>query len=85
MLFAFSLSPALSRWERGCRSIRGSVVECGSLHRFGSLRKAAGTAALQDAPATRQPGLAKRVALGSFSLREKVAEGRMRVNGRMFF
>ena len=41
--------------------------------------KAPGTAALQDAPATRQTGLAKLAALGSFSLREKVAEGRMRV------
>ena len=34
---------------------RGSVVECGSLHRFGTCQKAAGTAALQDAP-TDTPG-----------------------------
>ena len=78
-----SPSPRPSPAGRGSRSIRGSVVECGSLHRFflevfsfkfsvlssskpcpscssmfpflQSLirpRKAAGTAALQDAPAT---------------------------------
>ena len=51
--------------------MRGSVVECGSLRRFGSLRKAAKTAALQDAPAPFPSRLAKRVLFDSFSLREK--------------
>ena len=32
--------------------LRDSVLECGSLHRFGTPKKAAGTASLQDAPAT---------------------------------
>ena len=53
-----------------------SAVLCTAL---GRSRKAAGTAALQDAPAPFPSRLAKRVDFDSFSLREKVAAGRMRV------
>ena len=58
---------------------RGSVVECGSLHRFGTCQKAAGTATLQDAPATHPGRLAKRIPLDSFSFTEKVAGVQKRV------
>jgi len=52
-----TLSPSPA--GRGSRSIRASVVECCSPHRFGTLPKAAGTAALQDAPAPLRRRLAR--------------------------
>ncbi len=55
------------------------------MRRFGALRKALHSSALQDVPAKSQPCLAKRGLLDSFSLREKVAAGRMRVNGQIVF
>ena len=81
MSFAFSLSPALSRWERELWAGSTRALPCGFRRLAGIVQWLLTTKALGGAPKAARGGAC---APHSFSFREKVAAGRMRVKPRMF-